>query len=181
MASVREVEKFTAKAGTPGPVIHSPKTDLVEKHGGSKFERLGGGNYRLKVGQHVRTVTREIPDTDPEPLRAGAADAPDAPKVNNDPLTVPVAPHGQVSSGLQVTAGGVTGLDVRGPDPADEAKKEAPGADDHGFTKSELAAMTNSELHDLAAAEEYDLHGAKTKEELIAAVQKGQRAKARKK
>lgn len=172
----------------PGEVVES-ETNLAEKFGGEKFAEVTGGKGRRggKEGKGDSGTTE-------------AGDMPMSPALNPA-----VFPHGQVLQGTQLTDGrsGSTGPDTResstvrvpigtardnlrtqkqpssGVEEGGGVKGDGGGGGDGGgtpsFTKAELEEMTVSDLRELAAEGQIELHGATRKDEIVDAIHKGQR------
>jgi hypothetical protein len=189
------IERYPTRTYKVGDVVDSD-IDLAARFGADHFAPVGG--QQASDARKIADLERQVSE-----LRAKAqAKQPGAAfSVPGDPTqeiaaTSPsVAPGGQVSTGHQQTSGGVPGQPaISGPmSPADlermteraEARGEgeagskgtAKGAGRSRSTKSDdqLHGMTVEQLHEYAAEEEINLHGATKKDEIVRAIQRAQK------
>jgi hypothetical protein len=172
-----------------GQIVESDR-DLVADHGNQKFELIGGD----EAAAHDRIAQLEAELATVRAQQAGDT-TPGDPTPRNLTGSPSVAPGGQVSTGYQQTSGGrEVGVPHSGPvspemaaqmqgrqtgqqtgqqppKPGQQATpKGAPPSPHKGRAPEQLENMTVKELHDYAASEEIELHGAKTRDELLKAI-----------
>lgn len=199
-ATGEETSKLPSKRYRAGEVVEA-ETDLVAKHGASKFQLLG--ESRRQGLMRTDKMGNPTPG-DPTPL--------------NQQNTAAVAPHGQVSTGFQQainTEGPVKGAPVTGedldkvmeqheeeaqrgmekrskeqvadpnnPDQSVQAAHEEGDLDEdegkmreagEGEGKEDLESMTVAELKEIASEEEVELHGASRKDDIVKAIRKSRK------
>lgn len=168
--------RFESKTFERGSVINSD-TDLAAKLGSNKFELLTGGGGEDRIAE----LERELAD-----LKAGKAATVGSVSIDSPS----VAPGGQVSSGFQKAVGpggsaamtpeeaaahgGNVGAGVNKGSSNATSKASRDLESEHG---GDFHKLTVKELHDIAASEEIELHGAHTKEDVVKALRKGSKGK----
>jgi hypothetical protein len=151
------------------------------------------GRYRLIAGKHYGPdMTKEVDERGRRPSRKYSPgevieSSVDLVKVHGEnkfqyvgphkedvgDQPVAVAPGGQVSSGLQQTKGGVTGpMEMTLPSQKPASASVNPAVQSGkprnvDVTYGRLEDMKVEDLRDIASENKIDLHGAKTKEEMV--------------
>jgi hypothetical protein len=160
-----ETEQRVQRQYKAGELIHT-ETDLIEKHGANKFERISGPGPRPKS-------------------KAFGGDDEGSPLMNADKA---IAPGGQVSSGKQVTVrlpdgtyASVVETELNRPKTTQEKEKfqtEFEGHDDPSHPddadengdEEDLRTLNMKELKKVAEDEGVDTEGLRSKEAVITAI-----------
>lgn len=175
--------RFERRTFKAGDVVESD-TDLVAKCGPQHFGYVDAEGKDARIADLERQLAEAK-------AAARAGRQPGDPTPDNQATGPAVFPGGQVSTGFQGTSG-PKGSGPLHPDdfergganspPPDagkaEPKKAAPpraAAKPAGPSDDDLEGMSVDELHAHAAAEEVELHGARTKADIVKAIKKGRR------
>lgn len=167
--------RYRLLAGQHVAADHSQKPVEVKDAAGTVVKRYPTRTY--KVGEVVESDTDLAGRFGAEKFKL----ADGKPGETVEPASSPaVAPGGQVSSGHQITAGGVpramTAEEVANPNLS--GVEAATAGKDKKLGRQvppNLDAMSVKELHDHAAAEEINLHGATSKQDMLKAIRTAQR------